>query len=60
MNYKIALLCASLLLLGAQVSTPAAAADEHDRGRWSSVRRPDRRPGPPAAAAGTGGVSARP
>lgn len=42
---KIALLSASLLLVGLQMSTFAGAADEHDRGR--AEQRPDPRgPGP--------------
>jgi hypothetical protein len=52
MNYKIAVLSASLLILGAQVSTPAAAADEHDRGRVEQRPAPRPEARPPAAAAG--------
>lgn len=44
MNYKLALLSASLLLWGA-VGTSAAAPDEHDRGR--AEPRPAQRPAPP-------------
>jgi hypothetical protein len=52
MYYKIALLSASLLILGAQVSTPAAAADEHDRGRVEQRPAPRAEARPPAAPAG--------
>jgi hypothetical protein len=41
---KFAMVSASLLLWGIQASMPAAAADEHDRGR--AEQRPEQRPAP--------------
>src|ERR1700676_3786687 len=45
-TFRIALMSASLLLWGVQAGTPAAAADEHDRGRAEPRQEPRGQPGP--------------
>jgi len=45
---KIALLSVSMLVVGLQASSPAAAADEHDRGRPEQRAPAPARPGAPA------------
>jgi len=56
---KIALLSVALLLSGVQLSTSAAAADEHDRGR-AEARPEARSPGRPGAARPGAGGPGRP